>query len=422
MTTRTEKYDVIVVGGGAGGVGAAIGARKSGAKTLLLESAACLGGAASVRGVITYCGVYTFEDSPRQVVFGAMQDVIQRLERMGAITSPQRHRGVFLIFDPEANKLVLDQYCADEGVDVRLHSRMIRAQRDQGRIANVICETSGEFTKYVADAFVDATGEANLAHLAQASTRYGNQGAVNLGSLSTRFGGIPAEVKVTAEDIAESVERSRYAISSGFTKQKSVVCRLPFSADLVIYVASADYDPRQPDSLSSAERAGREQAQAYLQAIRTIPGCEQAYLVSTGPEFGTRESRHIDGQYRLTWQDVVSRRKFDDSIALGAWGAEWHERADYSSYMEAPPQKSFYEIPLGSLISRDTSNLFAAGRTVDGDQKAGAAIRVLATSMATGQASGIAAAQLAQYKKLNAKLVQASLFEQGCVPASEYLP
>ena len=69
--------------------------------------------------------------------------------------------------------------------------------------------------------------------------------------------------------------------------------------------------------------SGREQAWAYLDVIRTIPGCERAYLASTGPEFGTRESRHINSVKQLTWKDVESDVRHDDTIALGAWGVEW---------------------------------------------------------------------------------------------------
>ena len=123
--------------------------------------------------------------------------------------------------------------------------------------------------------------------------------------------------------------------------------------------------------------AGRRQAEAYLEAVRTIPGCERAYLVSTGPEFGTRESRHLNCMYQLTWRDVMNKRGFEDCVALGAWGAEWHERETFGSVMEAAPGNGFYQIPLGCLRSIDTGNLLAAGRTADGDRKAGAAIRVL---------------------------------------------
>ncbi len=191
--------------------------------------------------------------------------------------------------------------------------------------------------------------------------------------------------------------------------------RLPISGDVVCYVASADYDPRDAASFSAAERSGREQAWAYLDAIRTSPGCEKAYLVSTGPEFGTRESRHIESLYRLTWEDVVQGRKVDDSIALGAWGVEWHDRKTFQSTFVYPPDKGTYEIPLRCLMSRDTANLFAAGRLADADQKAGASVRVMGTAFATGQAAGVAAAAYAQHRHVDAHAVRKVLHRQSAL-------
>jgi len=261
-----------------------------------------------------------------------------------------------------------------------------------------------------ARAFVDASGEGDLAFFAGAATRYGNEVLVNLGTLGTRFGGVPKEVMVTADQLASAVARGK----GPFTKLRSVVTRLPISGDLVTYVASADYDPRDARSFSAAERFGRQQAWAYLEAIRSIPGCERAYLVSTGPEFGTRESRHIEATYQLTWQDVVDGRAMPDSIALGAWGVEWHDRKTFESTFVYPPDKATYEIPLGCLTSRDTVNLFAAGRLANADQKAGASLRVMGTAFATGQAAGVAAALHAQ-DNVNVRAAQAVLRQQGAL-------
>ena len=413
MPGTNQHHDVVVVGGGSAGVGAAVGAADAGADTLLIESAGCLGGAASLRGVITYCGIYSTGAEPRQVVHGVAEQVLAKLRARDALTGPHRFRGVFVVFDPETNKLVLDEVCAEAGVQVQFHTRLISAQRDEDRIVELTVQDHGGPRTITADAFIDATGEADLAHLAGAATRYGNDGEVNLASLSTRFGGVPGTVDVSADQLAAEVEALATETGRELTKRASVVVRLPVSGDLCVYVASADYDPRDAASISVAEAYGRRQAQHYLDAVRRIDGCHDAYLVSTGPEFGTRESRHLETMQQITWDDIESRRSFDDCIALGGWGAEWHDRATYVSTLDLPPEGEPFQIPLGCIRSIDTPNLFAAGRTADGDRKAGAAIRVMGTAFATGQAAGVAATQLSSTGTVDPATVQTELARQG---------
>ncbi len=304
-------------------------------------------------------------------------------------------------------KRSLDEICADAGVEVFLHAFVSEATRDGDRITEIAFQDHGGLHRLKAKAFVDASGDCDLAFFAGASTRYGNHGAVNLGTLGVRYGGLPRDVVVTTEQLRSAIAAAKARGLGPLSKDQSVLARLPISNDLCCYYASEDYDPRDARSISDAG--------IYLHILRSLPGCENAYLVSTGPDFGTRESRHINSVYQLTWEDVAEGQRATDSVALGTWGAEWHDRATFGSTWAGPPDGFAYEIPLRCLISEDTPNLFAAGRTADGDQKAGSSLRVMGTAFATGQAAGAAAATLADSGAVAADTVRARLRAQDAL-------
>jgi hypothetical protein len=145
-------------------------------------------------------------------------------------------------------------------------------------------------------------------------------------------------------------------------------------------------------------------------------------LAVTGPSFGTRESRHIDCVQQLKEVDVLGGARFHDSIGLGAWGTEWHSAETNESEFKFVGGNGIYEIPLGAVTSVDTPNLFAAGRTADGDQKAGASLRVMGTAFATGHGCGVAAAHYARAGVASVRTIQAALLEQGALIDGDDLP
>jgi hypothetical protein len=409
----SAAYDVIVAGGGAAGIGAAVGAAQAGARTLLIERGSFLGGAATLRSVTTYCGLYLSgnpeTDAPTQVVFGVAEQILARLRRLGAVTPPQTAHAVYVVFDPEALKITLDGVVADAGVDVIFETDLIDATRRNGNIESVTVSAFGETRSFDAPSFVDATGDAILALHGGAATRYGTDGRAQTGTLGVRYAGIPESIDSAA--IHQAITASQAAGIGPLTSYTGLVVRLPGSGDMVAYLADEDVDVRDAKSLSEAERNARAQAWAYLKVFRSLPGAQNARIVTTGPQLGVRESRHILTRKQLSDDFVLSGTQDVSTVAVGAWPVEYHPGAGKPSQWEMVGGPGYYGIPLDALISRDTPNLFAAGRLLDGERKAAASLRVMGTSLATGQATGVAAAHHSR-RSLSPAAVQAELQRQ----------
>jgi len=324
-------YDVIVVGGGAAGVGAAVGATQAGASCLLVESGPCLGGAATQKNVLTYCGLYTQAQDCRQAVGGVAEAVLEKLRRLGGVAGPVRlpppSSHVIAAFDPEAVKLALDRITSAAQVRLLLHTTAVAAERLDDAISEVTLQDHGGAIQVRARTFVDASGEGDLSAFGGVSVRYGNRGKAQVGSLGVRFGGTPPNY-FSAQEFEEAIQRAKQIGTTLLNKEHGLLLKLPISGDSIAYYIDASYDALDSESLTGAEIAGREKAWAYLEAARTIKACEGMYITSTGPQFGTRESRHINSQHTLTQDDVVQGTKFDDVVALGAWPVEYHSGED----------------------------------------------------------------------------------------------
>jgi len=182
-----------------------------------------------------------------------------KLRKLGAVTPPLRHRGIFVVFDPEAVKLSLDDLCAEAGVDVLLHGFVSDARREADRIRSLTFRDHGGAHILEAAAFVDATGDCDLAFLAGASTRYGNHGR----SISARLHTVRWH-RAECDDHARSLRSRDHQRESAWREASeqttSVLARLAFPVIFAAISRPRINDPRDGRSLSRAEAHGRKQA------------------------------------------------------------------------------------------------------------------------------------------------------------------
>jgi hypothetical protein len=132
------------------------------------------------------------------------------------------------------------------------------------------------------------------------------------------------------------------------------------------------------------------QIAAFL--CRYVPGFESAYIAQSGVHTGVRETRRIVGDYRLTADDVLAARKFEDVVARGAYPVDIHNPKGSGTVLKRLPEGEAYDMPLRCLLPRGVDNLLVAGRCLSGSHEAHSSYRVMPIVMATGQAAGVAAA------------------------------
>lgn len=189
-------------------------------------------------------------------------------------------------------------------------------------------------------------------------------------------------------------------------------------------------DATDPEDLTRAQIQGRIDAWTIFQLWKQhVPGCENAYYISSGPYIGIRETRRILGQYILTEHDLEEERRFPDAVATGCWWLDLQPEYSTPGGANGPPeagrelvgyQPSYYDIPDRSLLPRQVTNLLVAGRCHSATRLAASRTRVTATAMAMRQASGAAAALAKELhttlQELDGKKVRDVLDRQGVGP------
>jgi len=414
------RYDVVVVGGGAAGIAAAVGARDAGARTLLVERYGFLGGAATNAGVLSYCGFFVRGDACRQIVGGVGARVLATLSGLGFAVDPVRapSGNWIVMLDPEALKVALDRIVAGPGLDCRLHCTLIGARRAGTRLEAVtLYDHAGAFDVEAA-AFVDASGDADLGIAAGvAPFASGPSRPRQHASITLRIGGVPPDAIVDRELLATLVTRIDAGASKAHLRRHGGhFIRLPRSGDLWWMGIDLVTDGLDSGDLGAAERDGRDLAWRFFELLRAaMPGFDRAFIAASGPQVGIRDSRQLATRYCLTAADVLEGRTRDDGIARGCWPAELH-RGDSGPSFEPVGGDGTYHVPLAAIHAAGLDNLWVGGRVIGCEERAYGSVRVMGTSFATGQAAGVAAARLARHQAaVGADEVRQELLRQGAI-------
>ena len=426
------KFDVIVAGSGSSGSIAAIAAARNGARTLLIERYGFLGGT-STAVLDTFYGFYTPGSRALKVVGGIADDVVSGLRRLGnCFERPNTYgAGTGITYNSEHLKVVWERLVLDSGAKVLLHSWIQEAKVSEGRTRAVTIATKQGLREVEAEFFVDATGDADVCYFAGAPCELaGEHEPAQM--LTTTFKVANADVasrkQLSKQEfharMAEAAQSGRYDLPrrEGSDHVTPIPGVMATNMTRVQSFEAHDGSFRNAcdaEFLTNAELEGRRQALEYLRFLKEqIPGYADAELVSFGTQIGVREGRRVQGEYRMTREDVLTARQFDDQIGLCGAPIEEHHAGSDTRWIYLP-DGSCVGIPYRALIPLTLDNVLVTGRCFSATHDAHASVRSMAQCMAMGQAVGTAAALCAAKRcsprDLPAEELRQRLREHGAI-------
>ncbi len=431
-----REVDVLVVGGGPAGTGAALAAARLGADTLVVEQFNCLGGVATAGGH-GHISKYNEQGTSRRIVGGIAHEIAERIVEAGF--GHRNAHGVW--FEVEGLKLLLDGMAEEAGAALLYHTFFCDTIVEDGAVRGAVVQNKTGRGIILARRTVDATGDGDVAAHAGCPFEVGrpSDGKCQPVTLMFTIGGVdwprveafkkayaqsnpddnePWKLRgVYAEAIAQGRMRPFQTGNMGWWWTPTRPDQVGINFTHVIHI-----DSTRAEDLTRATIEARKQAYETLAVYRQfIPGMEDSHMVSTPNTIGIRESRRILADTVLTEDDIKSQRQFDDNICYGSFFVDIHciDGPGMDPTVWHPPKGFKYHIPYRILLPRQAENLLTAGRCVSCTHIALGSIRVMVPCIGMGEAAGTAAALSLQRnvapKELEAAVVQAALRERNAI-------
>ncbi|MCL6268597.1 FAD-dependent oxidoreductase [Sansalvadorimonas sp. 2012CJ34-2] len=400
-----RELDVLVVGGGSAGVAAATTCGRNGLKTALIEKYGFCGGSAVAGMSGTICGMYLGSDdpakAPEQVVFGFTEEFRQNLKAKGGVTEPLRYGKTFTVtHDPLMWREVADEMLMEAGVEIFYHSAVTGVVMDDQTYKGVVVESNAGRTIILAKRIIDASGDAAVVARAGGEYFFGDNGVIQNPTMFFRLGGVDmntyldyyGEDTICPPDMTAKILELNASGEYALPRHKIWIFPTTRPGELMVNATRlAGQDGRvlnviDPVDFTEAEVFGRKQMREYARFLKNfVPGCEESYVVDTSVEVGIRQTRSIEGVDKLSNDDVVNCRKYEDSICRSPWPIELHSGTKPKLHWLI---EDWYDVPYGTLLPRFGENIIVAGRCLSAEHEALASARVTAQTFEYGHAAG----------------------------------
>ncbi|WP_345750396.1 FAD-dependent oxidoreductase [Microbacterium rhizophilus] len=395
-------YEVVVIGGGPAGLLAATAASRAGRSTLLIEKYGFLGGAGTMGGLATFCGMHArVYGTDIQSVHGYADELLDRMRAMDGLNEPHLSvddRIQALSYDISALKIAADELVLAGGAELLFHTSVVGvAMADDAHIDAVIVESKSGRGAIRGRFFIDGSGDGDVA--AWAGAPFERSEKLMYPSLMFRINGVhPAEAGEAWRTVRRLMEEAEAAGTHRFPRKKPIVRPqrnpLEWRSNLT-QLSNEDGSPvdgTDVRQLTRGEVQGRRQVKDAFAFIKAVtPGFQDAYIVDIAPSIGIRETRRIVGAYQLTERDVLGCADFEDTIGVNGWPVEAHVEGDVEFRFAPVGSRGFNQLPYRMLVPQRVGNLLVAGRCASMTQGGQSSGRVTGPCFVMGQAAGEAA-------------------------------